>query len=167
MSKVFSFTCSKCRNLHTGSPSVGFDRPQYWNERLNSDPASSLSDDLCVVEARDYFIRCVLEMPIHGAVEPFLWGLWVSQSEKNFKDYAEAFPEVPERTTFGYLANWPQGYPDTLGLHMSVHWRVGNDRPWLQIEPSDHPLYQDVAQGISWERAIELFMPALHRPGGH
>lgn len=124
--------------------------------------ASKLSDDFCMIERRDYFIRCILEIKIHEIEQPFLWGVWTTQSEKNFRDYAETFPNSPERQTFGYFSNRLPGYPDTLGLHCHVHWRPGKERPWVEIAPTDHQLYRDWHEGISWERAIELAAPVMH-----
>jgi hypothetical protein len=117
-----------------------------------------------MIERRDFFIRCVLEVPIHDVEEPFLWGVWVSQSEANFRYYAETFPNSPEQQTFGYFSNRLPVYPETLSLKTQVHWRSGKHRPWVEFEPSDHPLYRDWSEGIGWERAVELASLALH-PG--
>lgn len=159
----FSFACQTCGKLHEGSPSVGFGRPYYWRAEYDDDPRSRLSNDLCVIEERDYFIRCILEVPIHGVEEGFLWGVWITQSEANFKRYLETFDDTPERETFGYFANRLPDYPDTLSLHTTVHWKSGGrQRPWVEIRESDHPLYRDWSEGISWERAATLAAPLLH-----
>jgi len=164
LQRVFSFVCATCGKRHDGSPSVGYSAPFYWQEthRTDTSGASRLNGDLCMIERRDYFIRCILEMPIHDIEEPFLWGVWVTQSERNFRDYADRFHDTPERCTFGYFANRLPGYPDTLNLQTHVHWQTGGSRPKVEIEPTDHLLYRDWSEGISWERAAELAGPFFH-----
>ncbi|HET6621926.1 MAG TPA: DUF2199 domain-containing protein [Dongiaceae bacterium] len=138
--------------------------PFYWHEAYRADTTgtSRINDDFCMIERRDYFIRCILEIPIHEVEKPFLWGVWVTQSERNFQDYADSFHDTPERCTFGFFANRLPGYPDTLGLHTQVHWQHGRGRPKVELEPTDHPLYRDWSDGISWDRAAELAGPYLH-----
>lgn len=164
MKRMFSFVCATCGKRHEGSPSVGYSAPFYWQEahRTDSTGASRINDDFCMIERRDYFIRCVLEVPIRDVEEPFLWGVWVTQSEQNFRAYGDSFPDTPERCTFGYFANRLPGYPDTLNLHTQAHWQTGRGRPKVELEPTDHPLYRDWSEGISWERAAELAGPRFH-----
>jgi hypothetical protein len=165
LQRIFSFVCATCGQVHEGSPSVGYSAPFYWQEAHRADTTgeSRLSHDFCMIERRDHFIRCILEVPINDAEEPFLWGVWVTQSEQNFRDYANSFHDTPERRTFGYFANRLPGYPDTLNLHMQLHWQSGrSSRPKVELEPSDHPLYHDWLEGISWERAAELAGPYFH-----
>lgn len=165
MQRVFSFVCATCGQTHEGSPSAGYSAPFYWRDSYRTDTSgeSRLSGDFCMIERRDYFIRCILEVPIHDVEEPFLWGVWITQSEQNFRDYMDTFQDTPERRTFGYFANRLPGYPDTLGLHTQVHWQAGRRRPKVELKPIDHPLYRDWSEGISWERAAELARPFLHR----
>jgi hypothetical protein len=111
LQQIFSFICATCGQLHEGSPSVGYSAPFHWQEAHRTDVTgtSRLNDDFCMIERRDYFIRCILEVPIHDVEEPFLWGVWVTQSEQNFKDYADCFHDTPEAvpsaiSPTGYLA---------------------------------------------------------------
>jgi hypothetical protein len=43
------------------------------------------------------FVRACLEIPIHGVSEPFLWGVWVSLSQKNFDRYVTTY-DHPDRS---------------------------------------------------------------------
>jgi hypothetical protein len=162
---TFTFICRDCGQPHEGSPSFGYARPDYWNSALDDDQsgASRLSKDLCKIVDRDYFIRCTLEIPIHGVEEGFLWGVWATQSAENFRLYAETFDDTPEHITFGYLANRLPYYPETLGLHLEVHWQAhGRERPKLALRECDHPLYRDWRDGISWDRAVEIATTSIH-----
>lgn len=163
MAGRLSFICPDCGRRHEGSPSLSFASPHYWDaDAAQLMPQTELTSDLCMIEGRDHFIRCILEIPISEAEEPFVWGVWVSQSETNFNTYRERFDDTPERITFGYLSNRLWGYPDTLNLKTRVHWVSSGQRPWVEPEASDHPLYNDYVHGITWDRAIELVMPAFH-----
>ena len=101
-------------------------------------------------------------MPIHGVDEPFLWGVWATQSKANFDLYLETFDNSPDNVTFGYLANQLPGYPDTLSLQLNTHWQASKSRPLIDLRPCDHPLYKDWSEGIPWERAIELDQAVRH-----
>jgi len=160
------YSCAVCGGTHVGLPDIGFDRPWYWRDELTGDPHSRLTADLCVIEGRDHFIRCVLEVPIIGKGAALGWGVWLSQSKANFDLYAATFeePEPAERETVGYLSNRLPGYPDTLALVMKAHWRRGR-RPLLEPKPVEHPLVADWRTGIDIEQAIGFVAPILH-PGG-
>ena len=67
-----------------------------------------VNEDLCRIRLADdetqfsYFIRVILEIPIKGATEPFMWGVWVSQSQDSFERYRETFDQnQPEEQSFG------------------------------------------------------------------
>jgi hypothetical protein len=113
----FSYVCACCGKLHIGLPALGFRAPLFWQEAdAAADPAGNrLDSDLCVVNGEDYFIRCVLNMPIKNSDTVLGWGVWLSQSKANFDLYADAISAgaTPHRTTFGYLANRIPDYPDT------------------------------------------------------
>ena len=80
-------------------------------------------------------------------------------------DGSRSFEDSPDRETFGYLANRLPGYPDTLSLHMDVHWQAGGKRPMIAPHESEHPLYREWVGGIGWDRAMELFLPCIHPTG--
>lgn len=159
----FSYLCSCCRERHFGLPDLAYASPVYWNETDPSEPGKSqLSTDLCVIDGVHYFIRAVLCLPITGTEHRLGWSVWVSQSKANFDLYAETFGATPERVTFGYLANDLPSYPETLNMPTQLHWQTNGQRPWVEPEASDHPLYRDWVNGISRERAIEFAQLALH-----
>ncbi|WAC73760.1 DUF2199 domain-containing protein [Roseateles sp. SL47] len=95
---IFAFTCTCCGRLHEGSPSVAYSSPWHYSQ-LTDDEKTSLAkidSDLCRISSgdqTDYFVRCVLEIPIHGVDDPFIWGVWSSLSEKSFRRYVETYNE--------------------------------------------------------------------------
>ena len=57
-----------------------------------------LSSDVCVVDGKYFFVRGCIEIPVHGADEPFVWGVWVSLSEASFSQYRTATTNPGART---------------------------------------------------------------------
>ena len=163
---IFRFTCATCGKTHEGSPSLSFESPTHYFLLSEEDKKkATLSSDFCVIEDKDFFIRVILEIPIHGAKEPFTWGVWVSQSRPNFETYAARFKQEDNREpTFGWFSNNLPYYPDTLLLKTRVHFQPKGLRPKLELEKSEHPLCVDFHNGISWEKAVEIAQVALHPP---
>ena len=160
----FSFVCPCCGKRHTGLPDIAFASPVFWSEAdAATRPAENrLNSDFCIVDGEHFFIRCVFNLPIRDADAVLGWGVWATQSKSNYELYGDTFDATPERQTFGYLANQLPTYPDTLNMPTQVHWQEGGKRPLIEPEASDHPLYQDWAEGITRERAIEFALLALH-----
>ncbi len=171
MAAIFSFRCSSCGELHEGSPSFGFRAPYQYDSLSEEEKAQwgTLSDDFCTItrdEETDFFIRAILEIPIHGVEQPFLWGLWVSLSEKSFDRYEETYSEpVAGKRFFGWVCNKIALYPCDHSRASDVVVQSGRSRPKLLLHRSDHeddPLVIDQVQGISVARAQELAQRALH-----
>jgi len=130
---------------------------------------SKLSNDFCTIShdgATDYFIRTILEVPIHSIDEPFLWGVWASVSEKSFKRYVETYDEPVEGDGFfGMVSNRLPFYPDTIALPADVVVQTGRERPKLILHnrgSNNHPLVVDQHEGISIARAQQIAMCLPH-----
>jgi hypothetical protein len=167
MAGIFSFKCASCDDIHEGSPSFAFTAPDPW---LSQPPAvrdaGHLGTDLCRYEDADgphFFIRVLLEVPIHGIADPFLWGVWVSLSETNYARYVDTYdaPDVDDRY-FGWFCNALPWYPDSLNLKTEVHPRTGKQRPFIVLEESVHPLSVDYHEGISVQRAQDIAEALMH-----
>jgi hypothetical protein len=171
----FSFKCSDCGDIHHGSPSYGYKRPGNYLavSAENREKFASANDDLCKILPTDdgevteaeYYIRCTLDIPIHGAVDPFLWGVWMSQSKESFSRYIDTFSQNQEGDgSFGWLevpiTYYKAQVPNTTNLAADVVW--GNERPKVILHECDHPLYIDQHNGISWDKAIEIATPLMH-----
>ncbi len=162
---VFRFQCASCGEWHDGAPGLSCEAPDYYfaiaREKRATD--ASLDSDLCMLEGRDFFIRTLLEVPVHGLPDPFLWGVWMSVSDSNFRRYQAGFRQPGYRDSYpGWLSNRIPGYPDTLRTRCRARVEPGGDRPLLELEPTEHPLSVDSRQGIDLERAIRLASEALH-----
>jgi hypothetical protein len=151
-----SYVCATCGEAHEGLPDLGFLAPDTYLEvpEAERDARTTLTEDLCTVRADDgdhYFIRGLLQLPVHGETEPFGLGVWVSQSKANFERYAAEEEMSP---TFGWLGNHlPHHEETTFLLRTRVHFRAGGLRPTIELEPTSHPLAVEQRCGISLERA--------------
>lgn len=110
------------------------------------------SDDLCVIDDREFLIRGVLELPIKGGDDHFDWGPWALVEEKDFVRYLEAWqantePEVPPFT--GWLSGGLRAYPDSDGLAVSIHLRGEGKRPLFRVLAQEHPIAVDQREGIT------------------
>ena len=166
MDRVIRFTCGFCGEDHEGAPSVAYKAPDSCHAIPEDERGDNtrLQADFCMVEARDYFIRCTLEVPIHDCDDTFMWGVWLRVAYDDFMDYWEHFEENDREGRYtGWLGNRFPVYPNTLDLAGCAILRPQGKRPVIELDPTDHPLSIDVRNGISWEKAIEIAEIAMHR----
>jgi|JI10StandDraft_1071094.scaffolds.fasta_scaffold340746_3 hypothetical protein len=124
-----------------------------------------LSTDQCIVDGQHFFVLGNLELPIIGHDEPFSWDIWVSLSAKNFQRASELWTtqgREAEPPYFGWVSSRLPGYPSTHALASKVHTRAVGLRPYIELQPTDHPLSGEQRRGITWARVHELVALALH-----
>jgi hypothetical protein len=168
------WTCSTCGERHEGLFDLACSKPEQWPETEQKKPNSEahhsqhfLSEDFCILEGEHFFVRCVLDVPLIGSGgRSFGYGVWSTLSRKNFLLYRETFDSGEQGDLgpwFGWFSNRLKGYPDTLNLKCQVHPRAGRQRPWVELEATDHPLALEQRNGISFDRFVEIL--ALHGHG--
>jgi len=164
MAAIFGFICSCCGKVHEGAPSFSFSSPLQYSHLTEEEKAEAhLGSDFCYIE-EDRFIRVCLEIPIIGVEQPFMWGVWVSLSRQSFERYRETYDEPVETDEyFGWLCNTLPFYPCTINLKTLVHPRGGGVRPFIELEPTEHPMSVDFRYGISISRAQEIAEYVLHK----
>lgn len=171
MASIFAFQCSKCNAIHEGSPSFAFSAPAPYTRLSEEDKEAmaELTDDLCVIAhpaGTQYFVRSILEVPIHGMQEPFLWGIWVSASEQSFHRYLDSYDHPPKDPIFfGWLANHIGLYPTQRSRPADVYIQSDGTRPRVVLHCADDEmdaLVTDQHQGISVSRAQQLAEAAMH-----
>jgi hypothetical protein len=159
---MFRFKCTGCGEWHEGMPTFAAHAPLYYygipaDER---DARCNLTSDTCVVDRQDFFVRGCLEIPVHDAAEPFAWGVWVSLSQANFDRFLASFDQ-PKRSNVGPLFGWLSAelplYPSTKNLKTRAHLRDDGIRPYIELEPIDHPLAVEQRNGITVERVAEIY----------
>lgn len=171
MAAIFAFKCSCCGDIHEGSPSIGYRMPDQYASLSEEqrEAMGKISSDFCTVthdEGTDYFIRAVLEVPIDGVEEPFLWGVWVSLSEKSSHRYEETYDAPVAGDGFlGWLCNAISAYPYEQARPADVVVQLGGQRPKVVLhrgDPEDDQLVIDQVNGISIARAQQIAERAFH-----
>jgi hypothetical protein len=118
-----------------------------------------MDSDLCIVDGSHFFIRGCLDVPIIGTLAFFRWLVWVSISHATLNRVADLW-ESPGRENepayFGWLDSMLPGYPSTVGLKTNIHTRLAGTRPFIEVEPTNHPLAIEQQRGIPIERANQL-----------
>lgn len=154
-----TYMCKNCGKQHDGWPALTYTSPSFYLE-LNEDEKKNaeLSSDFCVINhpnQTDRFIRGTLTLKVIDHCENLEYGLWVSLSEKSFKDYSDNYDNHNYETKyFGWLSNVLPGYPDTRKVPTTVFTRTGNQRPEIvPHEDFDHPFVKDYYDGITKEEA--------------
>jgi hypothetical protein len=150
---------------------MGFNYPHYWPadlamNKFHRDNGFLLTSDTCVVDGEDFFVRCLLRIPIVDLPgQVFGYGMWSSLSKENFGVYQDAF-ETDQRESlgpwFGWLSNSVPGYPETLNLKSQVFPQPKGLRPLIELEPTDHPLAAEQRNGITLDRLLEIYAEHGH-----
>lgn len=170
MSTTHEYTCSCCQDRHTGPAlSYGAPAPDLWHPDYAKDPDSFLADDLCTIKGQAFFIHGLIEIPVSDTGDTFSWDVWASLSATSFA-HAVKHWEHPQREKeppyFGWLSTELTLYgAPTLNLKTRVHTRPVGQRPWIELEPTDHPLAVEQRHGITRARVAELSDLLLARGG--
>ena len=160
MSKIEGYTCNCCGEYQEELPtSYGSAAPVYYfsAEPEERDERFELGEELCSMDNEHFFIRGCIEIPIIGTDEHLIWGVWVSLSKVNFNKVKENWndQELLE-PMFGWLSTDVPCYPDTVNLKALVHPRKDGVRPYVELEPTDHPLAVELQNGVTIERVKEI-----------
>ncbi|WP_231879096.1 DUF2199 domain-containing protein [Collimonas arenae] len=166
----FKFKCNSCGEIHEGMPSFGAHAPLSYYEIPEGERATrcDLGSDDCVIDKQHFFVRGCIEIPVIGEAEPFSWGVWVSLSDANFIEWLKYFEQDKRSQVgpfFGWLNAWLKPYPDTMNLKTMVHLRDDGIRPYIELEPTGHPLAMEQRNGVTVERVAELYSVMMHPVG--
>jgi len=154
-----SYVCSVCGAKHDDMPHIVIDKPDMWWDVPEDEREQRIefTSDTCVIDNEDFFIRGVIEIPIHDYPNIFGFGIWVSQKRENFSIYRANFDSSEIGPFFGWLCNSiPYYKQDTLFLKTMAHFRGEGLRPSIEIEETDHPLSGDQRNGITLKKAWQI-----------
>jgi len=164
----FKFKCSSCDEIHVGIPSLGSKAPiQYFTiPEIETKERVFLTSDTCVIDDELFFVKGCLELPVIGYSENFSFGAWVSLSEKNFTKFENLF-ERDERENespmFGWFSSWVYPYYENdENIKSRIHFRNHGIRPYIELEPTEHPLAIAQATGISNKELIKIYEYYVH-----
>ena len=165
--KEFQFSCSCCGEIHRGIPSFGADAPIYFyfvpqNERKGR---TYLTSNTCVIDDKDFFVKGCLEMPIQDHKGTFIFTAWISLSEGNFnkfQDLLKVQERVQEKPMVGWFSSWIHPFEGTENLKARIHFRNNGIRPYIELEPTEHPLAITQRNGISEDLIAEMYGYYVH-----
>lgn len=161
------FRCSCCGAHHPELPmNYTTEAPAVWDPAFATADDCLLSSDQCVIRAQHYFVKGLIEIPVLDSDEIFSWAVWVSLSSENFSRATELWNTIgreTERPYFGWLTtDLPVYSPTTLELKTRVHTRPVGERPFVELEPTGHPLAVEQRTGITRDRVREIAEAMLH-----
>ncbi|WP_433591462.1 DUF2199 domain-containing protein [Nocardia sp. CA-145437] len=161
MTGGLGFVCSCCGVRHSEVPmNYTTAAPVVWEPDFADAEDCLLSSDQCVIRAQQFFIKGLVEIPVIGSEEVLSWATWVSLSRADFSRMADLWDTVgreAEEPYVGWLATdlWTYS-PMTVNLKARVHTRPVGERPFVELEPTDHPLAVEQRTGITWDRVREI-----------
>ncbi len=153
------YKCACCGETHDSMPDLTFDKPGYVYSIPEEERESrvKIDSDLCAVDQEHYFIRAVLLIPIIDTNENLGLGVWVSQKKENFETYLDNYDTNEIGPFFGWLSNeFNYGGVPTTNLKTMVHFQCNEQRPLVELDESDHPLYSAQKHGITMDEAWRI-----------
>ncbi|MFI9467255.1 DUF2199 domain-containing protein [Streptomyces sp. NPDC052492] len=165
------FTCTGCGSHHAELPMhYSADAPAVWNAAFAGAEDCMLSSDQCVIQGAHHFVKGLIEVPVVDTDDVFSWGVWVSLSRENFARAADLWDKPgreDEKPYFGWLTTELLVYPETtLNLKTLVHTRPVGERPYVELEPTNHALAVEQRTGITMDRVREIATAVLHPAEG-
>ena len=169
------WTCNSCDERHEGMFDIGPRGPDHWPHARNFEPNGALrmegdflSEDFCVLNGEDFFVRCLFEIPVHGLEHSFGYGVWTTLARANFELYVEHFDDPAAGDTgpwFGYFSNSLRGIEETIPEPCNVHPQLDRQRPLLTLQNREHELARMQNEGITPERVLEIYAAYGHSVG--
>jgi hypothetical protein len=162
------FHCATCGEYHPELPMVlGASAPFAWEQLpANERPLrGELSSDQCWIDGSEFYVRGRLEIPVLGSQEPFTWLVWVGLSRESFTRADELWFEVGRESEPSYPASLQSALPyspGTLNLAVRLHTRAVGQRPFVEVEPQAHLLYEQQRHGVTLGQVQAIVENALH-----
>jgi len=121
------------------------------------------TDDLCVIDENQFFIRGVWEIPRSDENGIFGWGVWAQVSRTDFESILKLWDDDATAVVMaGRLGVEPPGFSGGLGHPVTIRLRDGKTRPQIIMKPSDSEIYSAQRDGIDfnrWHEVVSKFVP--------
>jgi hypothetical protein len=164
------FFCTNCRQFHAGLPlSYAADSPDSYAFLKEPERAQRavLGSDQCIIDEEAYFLRGLIEIPIIGFEDKFLWGVWARVWKKDFDEISDHWETQGRESRIGpynaRLNNALSEYPNTFNLKCTIRIQPVGSRPLFFIDEPDHPLAREQREGISLERIQQIASHLMHK----
>ncbi|MDZ4781943.1 MAG: DUF2199 domain-containing protein [Planctomycetia bacterium] len=163
-----SYVCQCCGQRFDGLPLDFVGEAPWRNMGVSDDEFDArvlLEKSLCVVDGQFFFVRGHIRLPILGTDDVFVWSVWCSLSNDSFRHLYEHWDDSDRAgdTYFGWLCTVLPCYEATTwNLKSNVRSRNNDLVPLIEIQPVDHPIYQEQQEGITVERWHSIAHQLLH-----
>lgn len=107
----------------------------------------------CVLDDARYFIAGTLPILVQGRTELFKIGTWAEVDAASFNGLLHQARQPTDAGYSGTIANELSPEPGSNGLKVSIRVSSVNELPEFYLDPTEHPLAQDQADGITPQRA--------------
>ena len=96
MQASLEFECRACGETHHGLPAWHFEAPIQVLALAPSERAGrvELTQDDCVIDEREFYLKGLLELPVHDVDERVVWGIWISVSPESYARFAALFADA-------------------------------------------------------------------------
>lgn len=165
--------CESCDAPHSGMFDLAAAAPDHWVKDCIYEPNSALrldddflSEDFCVLGGRDFFVRCVLEIPVVGINQRFGFSCWSTLSRQNFQNYVGHFDDghYPDAGPWSsWLSNYFYLYVADEPTACWMKPRNDRLRPTLHVHDPHHPLAIAQKKGIKPDEVLAIYDFYGHR----
>ncbi|WP_405246807.1 DUF2199 domain-containing protein [Cellulophaga sp. Asnod2-G02] len=151
------YYCSECGEFHSEIPmSYGAESPtSYFNLDKKTKEQSELTQDICIINQKRFFIKGQIKIKVDTQNEPFTWNVWVEIGKEDFDTGQENWTEENRflRNPYNGILDTPLNcYPNTLGLNVKVQTQKVGIIPKITISETNHPLFFEQENGIDMDR---------------
>jgi hypothetical protein len=165
----YTWTCSCCGRQFTELPlDWTIDAPVPYLDIPETERASraALTENFCTVDDNEFYIYGLVEIPIIGHADTLRFGVWTSLSAASMEKVSDVWSSPGRHAVgpfFGWLCSTLPLYPNTFGLKTHVHLRAPPIVPYVELEPTEHPLAVEQRRGVTIARVVEIAEALLPR----
>ncbi|MBW8870576.1 MAG: DUF2199 domain-containing protein [Acidobacteriales bacterium] len=143
-----AWVCATCGETHDDIPlsvAAEFPDPVAALSREDFENRVVAGSDQCLLDGEMFFLRGLLEIPIFGQENPFLWGVWVTLWEKDFDEISDCWEEGgrehrhgPFKGRFAYFLSITRAIP----CFFSKRWDISTNGEG------------DIVLGFAWSNCV-------------
>ncbi|MBN3522986.1 DUF2199 domain-containing protein [Paenibacillus apiarius] len=115
-----------------------------------------LTAEECVMDDQYYYVHGRLTVPFRNGRGQVSWDVWVLINPEHVADGSKKDTQSKPKQVRGRLSSAIPGYPDTLALPVKVTFYDKSTTPDIILGETEHPLYEEQEQGITFQRWLEL-----------
>lgn len=166
-SQINSYKCGICGKVHDGLPmDIAYKNPADFFKIPPNERSARIykTDDVCVIDDKEFYIRGVFPLPVIDSSDEFRWGVWARVNESDFQTYAENWDgsisaNLPALR--GCLSGGIKEYPDSDMTEVEIFLQQDNQRPIFRVLSTENQLGLDQQKGITMEKVHSFVMPPL------